>query len=101
MSAEGQTAGELRIKAAYLVDPVDNSTFTPTSPAYPSAYDALKASGKTVGISGASLLGACNANGTNFEARMVYSHLRCIWLRRRALHVDKDLSLGSAPAAAL
>ncbi len=66
-NAGSSSTASHRIRAAYLVDPVDNSTFTPSSPQNPSAYDALKASGRAVGISGATVVGACNPKRSNFE----------------------------------
>lgn len=66
------SAGDRRVSAAYLMDPVDNTTFTPESEDYPSAAKALRRTQKPVGITGAGLIGRCNPHGSNFNVR---SHL--------------------------
>ena len=60
-------AGDRRVKAAYLVDPVDNTRQTPESPAYPSAIRALRAAGLPVGITGASITSSCNPADANHQ----------------------------------
>ena len=62
-------AERAQVKAAYLIDPVDNTDFTPESADYPSAIRALLQSGQPVGISGAGIVGRCNPNGSNYKAR--------------------------------
>lgn len=60
--------GRSDVKAAYLIDPVDNTKFTPESSQYPSAVKALQRSGKPVGLTGAGVVGSCNPKGSNFQA---------------------------------
>ncbi|KAK9909925.1 hypothetical protein WJX75_009568 [Coccomyxa subellipsoidea] len=60
-------ANRPQVKAAYLIDPVDNTTYTPESTDYPSAVRALRESGKAVAITGAGIVGRCNPNGSNSE----------------------------------
>lgn len=55
------------IQAAFLVDPVDNTKFSPESPDSLSASKALAASGRAVGISGAAVIGSCNPEGSNYK----------------------------------
>ena len=52
----------LRISSAFLIDPVDNTRFTPASEAYPSAAAALRAQGAeaSLAIAAAGRIGACN-----------------------------------------
>lgn len=52
----------LRISSAFLIDPVDNTRFTPASEAYPSAAAALRAQGSdaTLAVAAAGRIGACN-----------------------------------------
>lgn len=52
----------LRIASAFLIDPVDNTRFTPASEAYPSAAAALRAQGSeaTLAVAAAGKIGACN-----------------------------------------
>ncbi|EIE24592.1 hypothetical protein COCSUDRAFT_62023 [Coccomyxa subellipsoidea C-169] len=66
-SRGAKLAYRAQVKAAYLIDPVDNTTFTPESAEYPSAVRALRQSGKPVGITGAGIVGKCNPNGSNYE----------------------------------
>jgi hypothetical protein len=54
-------------KAAYLLDPVDATSFAPESPDFPSAAKALAASGKQVGVTGAGLTGSCNPAEGNYQ----------------------------------
>ncbi len=57
-----------RVKAAYLIDPVDNvARVSPEGPLYPNAARALRAYGKSIGIAGASMLGNCNPAGSNWK----------------------------------
>ena len=63
--------GDRRVKAAYLVDPVDNTSQTPESPAYPSAVRALRAAGLPVGITGASIASSCNPTDANHLVGLV------------------------------
>ena len=58
-----------RVRAAYLIDPVDNTRFTPVSAEYPSAVRALRRAGRPVGITGAGVVGRCNPKGCNFKVR--------------------------------
>ena len=51
---------DARVKGAWLIDPVDTSQYNPISPTNPSAVQALKKSGKRIGVTGASLKGPCN-----------------------------------------
>ena len=57
------------IRAAYLVDPVDNTKQSPESPEFPSAAKALAACGREVGITGAGLVGSCNPEGSNYKVK--------------------------------
>ena len=63
-------AGHPAVKAAFLIDPVDNTRETPEGPEYPSAAKALKAAGKALGIVGASVITGCNPDGSNWQVRM-------------------------------
>ncbi|CAL8467607.1 g7145 [Coccomyxa elongata] len=60
-------ANRAQVKAAYLIDPVDNTDFTPESADYPSAVRALLQSGQPVAITGAGIIGRCNPNGSNYK----------------------------------
>ncbi|KAK9865848.1 hypothetical protein WJX84_006247 [Apatococcus fuscideae] len=61
-------AGNPRVTAAYLVDPVDNvARVSPEGPLYPNAAKALRECGKSIGIAGASILGSCNPEGSNWK----------------------------------
>ncbi|KAK9817550.1 hypothetical protein WJX74_004164 [Apatococcus lobatus] len=63
-----QFAGNPRVKAAYLIDPVDNvARVSPEGPLYPNAAKALTACGRRIGIAGASILGSCNPAGSNWK----------------------------------
>jgi len=62
-------AGDARVKAAFLVDPVDNTSQTPEGPKYPSAVRALRDAGLPVGITGAGLTGSCNPADANHQVR--------------------------------
>ena len=64
------STGQSSVKAAFLVDPVDNTRETPESVDYPSAAKALKSADRPVGIAGASVITGCNPAGSNWE---VYS----------------------------
>lgn len=55
------------IKAAFLIDPVDSSGFAPISAENPSAITSLKASGKSISVAGASIVGSCNPAQGNYE----------------------------------
>ena len=68
-------AGHRHIKAAYLVDPVDNTKQTPEGPDYPSGVKALKQLGKPVGISGAGIVGRCNPEGSNYKVTLHFRSL--------------------------
>ena len=65
-------AGNRHIKAAYLVDPVDNTKQTPEGPDYPSGVMALNQLGKPVGISGAGIVGRCNPEGSNYKVTLYF-----------------------------
>ncbi|KAL3163081.1 hypothetical protein ABBQ32_009500 [Trebouxia sp. C0010 RCD-2024] len=60
-------SGSSAVKAAFLVDPVDNTRETPEGPDYPSAAKALQAAGKAVAICGASIITGCNPAGSNWQ----------------------------------
>ncbi|KAA6429379.1 MAG: hypothetical protein FRX49_00773, partial [Trebouxia sp. A1-2] len=60
-------SGQSSVKAAFLVDPVDNTRETPESVDYPSAAKALKLANRPVGIAGASVITGCNPVGSNWE----------------------------------
>lgn len=64
-------SGSSAVKAAFLVDPVDNTRETPEGPDYPSAAKALQAAGKAVAICGASIITGCNPAGSNWQVRGV------------------------------
>ena len=55
------------MNAAYLVDPVDNTKYSPEGEEYPSGVKALKRLGKPVGITGAGIMGRCNPEGSNYK----------------------------------
>ena len=59
-------AEDSALKAAYLLDPVDASSFAPESPDNPAAAKALAASGKPAGITGAGVQGSCNPAAGNY-----------------------------------
>uniref|UniRef100_A0A383VFI1 Chlorophyllase n=1 Tax=Tetradesmus obliquus TaxID=3088 RepID=A0A383VFI1_TETOB len=54
--------------AAYLVDPIDNTMFSPEGSTYPSVAKALAAAVplRKAGISGAGISSSCNPAGTNY-----------------------------------
>ncbi|KAK9806014.1 hypothetical protein WJX73_004922 [Symbiochloris irregularis] len=58
-------AGNSQISAAYLIDPVDNTSQTPESAEYPSACKALQGIDKPAAITGAGIGGPCNPEGSN------------------------------------
>ncbi|CAK0760866.1 hypothetical protein CVIRNUC_002807 [Coccomyxa viridis] len=60
-------AGNSRVIAAYLIDPVDNTKYSPEGEEYPSGVKALKRVGKPVGITGAGIMGRCNPEGSNYK----------------------------------
>ena len=64
-------AGNLRVNAAYLVDPVDNTKYSPEGEEYPSGVKALKRVGKPVGITGAGIMGRCNPEGSNYKVSLL------------------------------
>ena len=51
-----------------LIDPVDNTDFTPESADYPSAVRALRGAGRPLAITGAGVVGRCNPPGSNYKA---------------------------------
>lgn len=57
------------IKTAFLIDPVDNTVFSPVSANYPSAVAALNATSpkKVAGVAGAGVTGSCNPRSANFR----------------------------------
>ena len=55
------------VLAAVLVDPVDESAFSPISQSNPSAVAALRESGKAVSVIGAGITGSCNPTEGNYE----------------------------------
>lgn len=57
------------MKAAYGVDPVDNTDMTPVGPAYPSAIAALAGTGLPMGFTGASRTSMCNPRTANYQVR--------------------------------
>ena len=63
------TAADSRVKAAYGVDPVDNTDMTPVGPAYPSAVAALNGTGLPMGFTGATRTSMCNPKSANYQAR--------------------------------
>ena len=67
--------GQSSVKAAFLVDPVDNTRETPESVDYPSAAKALKSANRPVGIAGASVITGCNPAGSNWEVLGFHKHL--------------------------
>jgi len=54
------------LKATYLLDPIDVTSYAPVSPDFPSAAAALAASGKPAGITGAGVLSSCNPTSGNY-----------------------------------
>eukprot|EP00882_Tetradesmus_deserticola_P000551 GHRQ01000604.1.p1 GENE.GHRQ01000604.1~~GHRQ01000604.1.p1 ORF type:complete len:408 (+),score=121.30 GHRQ01000604.1:413-1636(+) len=62
----GSVAG-LPIRSAFLIDPVDNTAYTPESAAYPSASKALRAAGRRFGVAAAGLIGSANPEGSNWR----------------------------------
>ena len=59
--------GSPSVKAAFLIDPVDNTRETPEGPDYPSAAVALQAARRPVAMCGASVIGSCNPAGSNWQ----------------------------------
>jgi hypothetical protein len=58
--------GEKSIFAAFLIDPVDCPCFAPCSSAcYPSALEAVAASARVIGVSGALTKGCCNPTASS------------------------------------
>jgi len=56
-----------RVKAAYLIDPVDSDNkYAPEGPDYPSATKALAGKNKKIGVVGSGRVGSCNPNGSNY-----------------------------------
>ena len=55
------------VKAAWLMDPIDTSQYSPVSPENPSAVLALKKSRKKIGVAGASILSDCNPTQGNYN----------------------------------
>ena len=68
-------SGSPGVKAAFLVDPVDNTQETPEGPNYPSAAKALRVAGRPVAMCGASIIGGCNPAGSNWQVLACY-HMR-------------------------
>ncbi|WIA16012.1 hypothetical protein OEZ85_012745 [Tetradesmus obliquus] len=64
--SSGTVAG-LPIRSAFLIDPVDNTAFTPESADYPSASKALKAAGRRIGMAAAGLVSSSNPEGSNWK----------------------------------
>lgn len=54
------------IRAAGLIDPVDNTLFSPASALYPPGAPCLAAAGRPVALVGAGVVGACNPPGANY-----------------------------------
>lgn len=56
-----------RVKAAYLIDPVDSDNkYAPEGPDYPSAAKALAGKNKIIGVVGSGKIGSCNPKGSNY-----------------------------------
>ena len=72
LTSVGMHLGSPGVKAAFLVDPVDNTQETPEGPDYPSAAKALRVAGKPVAMCGASLIGKCNPTGSNWQVLACY-----------------------------
>lgn len=64
--SSGEVCG-LPIRTAFLIDPVDNTSFTPESADYPSASKALRAAGKPFGLAAAGIVGSSNPEGSNYK----------------------------------
>lgn len=64
-----QLATSPAVKAGYLIDPVDNTIFSPESALYPSAVKALAAATprRVAGVSGAKIPSLCNPPDANYE----------------------------------
>lgn len=64
-----QYASNPAIKTSYLIDPVDNTVFSPESDAYPSAVKALQQQDprKIAGVTGAGITSLCNPEGSNYS----------------------------------
>jgi dienelactone hydrolase len=60
-------SGQPAFKAAFLVEPVDNTRETPESKDYPSAAKALQHVETPVATVGASRIGSCNPAGSNWQ----------------------------------
>jgi len=90
--------GQSSVKAAFLVDPVDNTRETPESVDYPSAAKALKSANRPVGIAGASVITGCNPAGSNWEvftstcSIMLSLTIHCVI--HCVLHTSKHLNQG-------
>lgn len=64
--SSGSVAG-LPIRSAFLIDPVDNTAYTPESADYPSASKALRAAGRRIGMAAAGLVSSSNPEGSNWK----------------------------------
>ncbi|KAK9817015.1 hypothetical protein WJX72_008340 [[Myrmecia] bisecta] len=60
-------AGNPRVKTAFLIDPVDSTTYVPPSPQNPSAVQALAGLGKRAGMVAAGITCSCNPAGSNYQ----------------------------------
>lgn len=54
-----------KVAAAWLVDPIDSSTFSPISPENPSGVEAIR--GKEIGVEGAGIRSSCNPTEGNYQ----------------------------------
>lgn len=54
-----------QVAGAWLVDPIDSSTFSPISPKNPSGVEAVR--GKEIGVEGAGIRSSCNPTEGNYD----------------------------------
>lgn len=64
--ALAQPASSGSVRAAYLLDPVDETKYSPASAENPSAAAALAHSGRPVGVTGAGIASGCNPAEGNY-----------------------------------
>ena len=91
-------SGTPGVKAAFLVDPVDNTRETPEGPDYPSAAKALQVAGRPVAMCGASVIGGCNPAGSNWQVLVCYHILETqYWMLLKGFCLTVSTSYGSSP----
>ena len=86
--------GNPAVKAAFLVDPVDNTRETPEGLDYPNAAKALRSASKPVAMCGASVITGCNPTGSNWQV----CALMCIFLLWLTMHYEESPKFSSHAA---